>query len=148
MTVSFNWSPSLPLVGAEFGALAGRLRSFRIPLNRAIRQVVIPSFMANFDAEGRPAWPPLSAETIATRLNRGFGAGPILQRSGRLKAVMGQVNIWTVNSQEAYIHGLPSEVSYGGIHDSGTRPFAYLQPEDGDKIERIFEEYIIERIGL
>jgi phage gpG-like protein len=44
------------------------------------------SIMRNFEAQGRPTrWKRLSKRTIADRRRRGYGAGPILVRSGTLK---------------------------------------------------------------
>lgn len=43
------------------------------------------SILRNFMAEGRPLrWSPLQPATIRDRQRQGYGAGPILQRSGRL----------------------------------------------------------------
>ena len=44
------------------------------------------SIRRNFDAEGRPnKWTRLLPATIRDRLRQGFGAGPILDRTGALK---------------------------------------------------------------
>lgn len=39
------------------------------------------------------AWKPLSARTIAQRIHAGFGAGPILQRTGKLKSSFRQTKL-------------------------------------------------------
>jgi phage gpG-like protein len=44
------------------------------------------AILRNFAAEGRPRrWPPLAETTIRDRERQGYGPGPILVRSGRMK---------------------------------------------------------------
>jgi len=44
------------------------------------------SIMRNFAAEGRPRkWEPLQEATIRDRIRQGFGEGPILVRTGKMK---------------------------------------------------------------
>lgn len=38
-----------------------------------------------FDAEGRGNWPPLQPATVADRISKGYGAGPMLVRSRSLR---------------------------------------------------------------
>lgn len=46
--------------------------------------------MSNYEAEGRKhkGWDPLKPSTIRSRESLGFGAGPILERSGAMKEVL------------------------------------------------------------
>lgn len=47
---------------------------------------LLRSIDRNFQAQGRPSrWKPLAPATIRERLREGYGAGPILQRSGALR---------------------------------------------------------------
>lgn len=78
-----------------------RLRLVNNPFDDIIRSVTHPSladrehlenviqetFGENFsrEASGDGVWPPLAPSTIADRLRRGFGPGPILVRSGRYR---------------------------------------------------------------
>lgn len=49
-------------------------------------QYMLGSIRRNFEAEGRPRrWPALAPSTIQQRQRQGYGAGPILQRTGRLR---------------------------------------------------------------
>lgn len=119
------------------------IRSFREPLVKSVRSVVIPSIRKNFAVEGRPAWAPLAPATV---LDRG-ASGPILDRTGRLKRVATQFNIWSYTRDSATITGLDSRVKYAKYHQGGTRkmparPFVMLQNEDEEEIERIFYEWL------
>ncbi len=78
-----------------------RLRLVNNPFDDIIRSVTHPSladrehleaviratFGENFSrqASGDGAWPPLAPSTVADRLRRGFGPGPMLVRSGRYR---------------------------------------------------------------
>lgn len=148
-TTRYDFTPAPAIIAASVNKLGMDIRSFREPLKRAIREVMIPSFQKNFAAGGRPAWEPLSEVTVEMR-----GSGtPILVRSGRLRRTMGQQNIWTVTSEHAVIQGMPAHSWYGIIHQSGNRtntitparPFALIQPEDHDKIVEVFDRWLGER---
>lgn len=123
------------------------IRSFREPLTKSVREVIIPSIRNNFAAEGRPSWEPLAPTTV---LSRG-ASGPILNRTGRLLKVATQFNIWTYTRDSATITGIDSRVKYAGYHQGGTRkmparPFVVLQDEDEEQIERIFAEWVDDRL--
>lgn len=62
---------------------------------------------------GRP-WKPLAASTIQNRLALGFGAGPILQRTGKLKS---SIKMVFKSSREARWKGT---VDYYKYHQMGT----------------------------
>ena len=56
------------------------------PVFEAYARYMERSIDRNFAAEGRPdRWAGLQPATIVQRIQLGFGAGPILQRTGRLK---------------------------------------------------------------
>lgn len=123
------------------------IRSFREPLEKSVRTVIIPSIRNNFAAEGRPGWAPLAPATV---LSRG-ASGPILNRTGRLLKVATQLNIWTYTRDSATITGIDSRVKYGKYHQAGTakmpsRPFILLQDEDEEAIEQIFYVWLDQRI--
>lgn len=124
-----------------------RIRSFREPLEQSVRRVVIPSIRKNFAVEGRPQWAPLAPSTVLAR----GASGPILDRTGRLKKVATQLNIWKYTRDSATIVGLDARVKYATYHQSGTskmpaRPFVMLQDEDEERIEQIFYEWLDGRI--
>lgn len=119
------------------------IKSFREPLTKSVREVVIPSIRKNFASEGRPHWRPLAPATV---LSRG-ASGPILDRTGRLRKVATQFNIWSYSRDQATITGLDSRVEYAKYHQGGTqkmpqRPFVLFQDEDEQAIEEIFYTWL------
>lgn len=123
------------------------IRSFREPLTKSVREVIIPSIRRNFASEGRPAWRPLAASTV---LDRG-ASGPILNRTGRLLKVATQFNIWSYTRDSATITGIDGRVKYAKYHQGGTRKmpqraFVLIQDEDEEEIEQIFYEFVDRRM--
>lgn len=62
--------------------------SFDVPL-RQTKTYQLKKISEQFSSQGSAitsAWKPLKPRTIAQRIRAGFGAGPILQRSGKLKS--------------------------------------------------------------
>lgn len=138
--------PSPAVIAASLVSVAHGIESAKEPLQRAVREVLIPSIQKNFASGGRPAWQPLADYTVTVR----GSARPILVRSGRLQRTMGQERIWSITDRHAVIQSLPSSVWYGTLHQAGSkanviipaRPFALIQPEDQEKIEQIFDEWL------
>jgi phage gpG-like protein len=116
--VAWEFKPSLGILARDIDKLGIDIRSFKEPLMRAIKTVMIPSFRKNFEEEGRPAWEPMAEATEMIREREG-SSGALLNRTGALKRVMGQQNIWTVTRESASIQDLPEKVSYGKIHQEG-----------------------------
>lgn len=116
--VSFSFSPSIGILARDVDKLGIDIRSFREPLTRAIKEVMIPSIRKNFDSEGRPSWEPLAEATINIRDDQGSG-GSILNRSGRLRRRMLQQTRWTITQEAASIQDLPNDIWYGRIHQEG-----------------------------
>jgi phage gpG-like protein len=173
--VSFDFQPSIGFSARRIDKLGMDIRSFREPLTRAIKQVMIPSFHANFDAEGRPPWEPLRQSTIEKR----GSAHPILNRSGKLRRRITQLSRWDIKTETAAIKSLPSDVFYGYYHQSGIegetiseltdirsasgvgfemreaqfggvaqRRFVMFQDDDQDEILRVFGDWLDERALL
>lgn len=115
VSIDLHFQPSVGILARRFDKLGADIRSFREPLKRAVKEVVIPSIKANFDAEGRPGWAQLSEQTVTRR----GSAHPILRRSGRLRRVATQLNIWTIDREKALIADLPDSVWYGKVHQAG-----------------------------
>lgn len=133
------------------------LRSLKEPLKRAVKEVMIPSFRQNFDSEGRPSWTPAA---------RNYGHS-LLNDTGRLRNATGLLAIWDFDREHAKLNptSLASRVgakivhqtgvtrrsgglgkTSSGIHTIPARPFIMMQFEDEEKIQRIFEEYLRERV--
>lgn len=135
------------ILAKDLDRVALGIRSFREPLVKSVREVVIPSIRKNFDAEGRPAWAPLSPETVRRRK----ASGPILDRTHRLKRVATQFNIWRYTTDDATIVGLDSRVKYAKFHQGGTRKmpqraFVLFQRSDEFDIEEIFYDWLEEKM--
>lgn len=117
-TVTF--SPTLGMVAARIDKLGLDIRSFKVPLTRAIRDVMVPSIRKNFAEQGRPeSWTPLSDSTIAMRSYFGYESGPILDRTGLLKRTASQINIWDISETSAVIRDLPDKIWYGKVQQGG-----------------------------
>lgn len=116
--VSIKWDikPSVGLVAKDIQRLGLDIRSFREPLTRAIKTVLIPSIRKNFDAGGRPAWDPLAEPTV---VSRGYSAWPILEVTGKLRKRATQFNIWDIGVTSATVRSLPSDAFYGVYHQAG-----------------------------
>jgi phage gpG-like protein len=118
--LDFEFVPSLSIMAKDVLKLGLDIRSFKVPLQRAVKEVMIPSIRQNFDSEGRPPWPELEAGTLMNREYAGYDDGPILNRSGALRRVATQLNIWTINQQSATVRDLPESVWYGKVQQAGT----------------------------
>lgn len=121
-------------------------------------------------------WAPLTEKTKKTKRRDGYGrnANKILKRTGRLQRLASTLSIWDIDglNGEAVLNP-PSEIFYGAIHQAGfelvnikekvnkktgnvsfdtsigglpARPWALIQDEDVNEIERVFEEWINERV--
>lgn len=143
INIDVSFQPPLELVLGDLQAISGRLRSFREPLQRAVREVLSPSFQTNFSVGGRPSWEPLDQDTMV----RNRRSGQPLVKTGRLQRVAGQMNIWSFSTEEAWISDLPG-AEYGVFHQLGAgvpeRPWAVMQPEDEAAIEEVFAQWIDE----
>lgn len=146
--------PPAEIIAQEFGQLAGRMRSFRTPLELSVRRVLIPSITENFLVGGRPEWAPLSDETLKRREREGTlsgSANAILVESGRMMRAATARARWTITSTTATYGGFPRSAAYAPLHQGGSdeynvkfpaRPFAVIQPEDRVAVDRIFKEWM------
>jgi phage gpG-like protein len=115
--VGITFEPTVGIAAGRIAKLGVDIRSFREPLSRAIKQVVIPSIQANFNAGGRPEWEPLSDFTLKRHAEEG-GSGPLI-KTGKLKKTMAQFNIWTITPTMAILADLPERVWYGKVQQAG-----------------------------
>jgi len=116
-SIKFEIRPSIGLVAKDIDRLALDITSFREPLERAIKRVIIPSIRKNFDQGGRPAWEPLAEATI---IRRGYSAWPILQVTGKLRRRATEFGIWNVGQTSATVRSLPADAFYGVYHQAGS----------------------------
>jgi len=118
--VDFEFQPSIGILARNIDKLGTDIRSFREPLTRAVKEVMIPSFRKNFDEQGRPEkWEPLAPYTVQVRKN----TGPILVRSGRLRKVATSFAIWEISQNGAVITSLGQKAWYGALMQGGTPGF-------------------------
>ena len=120
--ISIEFQPSPVILVAELAAISDELEDFTEPLTDSIKKVMMPSIRANFKAQGRPSWAPLSAATLNRRKYDGRGVtGRILSRTTRLLRRATAFKIWTVNGKagEAFVASLGGDVWYGNIHQMG-----------------------------
>ena len=113
----WSFQPAPGIVAKDIDKLGLDLQSFKVPLVKAIRLVMMPSIRKNFEQGGRPdpGWEPLAPYTINVRGT----AWPILVRSGALKRVASSFAIWTIGQTSASIRSMPSSVWYGNLHQAG-----------------------------
>lgn len=158
MIPQLKFEPSIAVAAGRIDRMQGAIDSFREPLKRAVKEIIAPSIRKNFDVGGRPSWEPLTEFTIQRRAEDGYGAGPILERTGRLRHQASQPSIWRYTDTSAAILDLPSSIWYGKLHQSGftdslrgtevpARPFIMLQDEDIRGVEKLFAEWIEERFA-
>lgn len=100
-----DMSPTIGILAKDVDRFDLDIRSFRVPLERSISQVMGPSFRRNFDVGGRPAWAPLSETTKLIKRRLGYGDKGTLVRTGLLRRVVGQKNIWSIGRNGALITG-------------------------------------------
>ena len=149
--IDISLTPPGWVMAANFTSLGLDIRSFREPLKRAVQGVLAGSFQYNFDVGGRPGWEPLAESTVKQKHDLGYPPD-ILIRTRKLRRVAGQLNIWTLTREEAYVTQLPG-AEYGEFHQSGTkfmpaREFMVIQMNDEVEIEQIFETWLIQRFGI
>lgn len=142
--VKLGWAfqPSIGILARDIDKLGLDIRSFREPLTRAIKQVMIPSIRKNFTQGGRPEpWEPLADYTQELRYAQGYSpVGPILVRSGSLMRNMGFLSMWTVTQNFATIKDLPQRIWYGKVQQSGIGGFAALVSKHGGDIGKAISQ--------
>lgn len=114
-SIDLKFEPSVGIMARKVDKLGLDIRSFREPIKRSIQQVIIPSIRRNFDEGGRPAWEPLTDQTIA---RKGGDERPLI-RTGALRRQMGYFKLWTVDQEKGLLADLPADVWYGKVHQAG-----------------------------
>ena len=117
-----------------------------------IEMIINLATRAQFESQGRRGgtpWRPLAGSTVRQRIRQGFGAGPILLRTGRLAAALssGQAILSSSGSQiEMRYDQFQAEI--GARHQRGTkqmpsRPVNVLTPSDQRAISDVVAEQIL-----
>jgi phage gpG-like protein len=131
-------------VEKTFRDMVDGVQSPWIPLRESAR-IVQDDAQRNFDSEGRfygRGWKALKPSTIRDRIRKGFGAGPILNRTGNLRnnalirrTGRSSVEVWNITP-------------YAKYHQYGTknipiRTVLTVPDETQDAIVMTFVDYII-----
>jgi hypothetical protein len=127
LNMGFNNNPLI--VANQWLNWGQGIRSVKEPLEKAIKDVIIPSIDQNFQEEGRPAWARLSIDTLYTRETLGFGDGPILQRKKKLYRAAISFARWTINGPEGRAYA--SSSSFNDV-----APYAVFM-QNGGKVANI-----------
>jgi phage gpG-like protein len=104
--------------------------------------------LRNFRAEGRPKWQPLTPATIQDRIRKGFGPGPILQRTQKLmKSLTEEGAPFQIFKARPRSLLLSSRVQYFEFHQKGTRfipkrEMLGYQRQDKSQITRIINDFV------
>jgi len=109
------------------------------PVMDAWGKYMLESIDRNFKAQGRPKWTRLAPATIADRKRKGFGSGPILQRTKKLRKSFRHVST-AVNMK---IYG----IDYGIYHQKGgakipQRIIVNLQAKDRAELTKLINRWI------
>jgi len=121
------------------------------PLTQSVRIVIMNSIAVNFDVMGRPAWPPLTFETLNKKLKSGMSYSyviyPLLGVTERLSDSAQSRHIWRITRDSADMEALDKIIPYAKYHQQGTkhvprRQFALLQEKDIEHIVVIFDSWI------
>lgn len=151
LPLSITFEPSTKIVAQGFFALAGDLnvRSLKVPLQRAIKEVIAPAFVENFNTAGHGAWAELDEDTKKP------GGDSVLVRTGRLRKASGQLNLWSIKGTIAEAIADRADdlgVGYGNVHLAGAesvnipqRNWQSIEPQDLDRIEQVFGKWLDER---
>lgn len=124
---------------ARFDANAGDMR----PAFDEFGKYMLRSIGRTFAAEGRPArWRALKEATIRERLRLGYGRGPILERTGKLK------NSFSYTAKTKYF-GVTSSAKYFGPHQYGSskrnipkRVMVQLLAQDKAQFTKIYKRHL------
>jgi len=124
MGITVEMDPSPLFLVAAFHKLGVDIRSFRVPLERSIKEVAAPSMNQNFFAQGRPdQWAELAAQTVSQKEAAGYSAAasrPLI-RTQDLMQTAGDWKIWNIDGVEGTaIMELPADVWYGKVHQEGS----------------------------
>lgn len=154
ITITYSNAASPRLRAFQLSDLSHKLGSYKVPFNRAVREVLAPSIKQNFKDGGRPSWDALKDSTVRRKghdrplIRGGKGSKRLSWRAGAYKR-------WNINDKTAE-YELPNVPYFrhqqeGFTHIGNTRvparPFAMIQPTDRDRVERIFNEWAEETIN-
>lgn len=153
--------PNVSVIQMALSQAAAQMRSFRKPLDTAVRTVLAPRLYQNFDSNGADgSWAPLAMATVKWKLANGYArvAFDALKRTGKLQKRAGQSNLWKVTSDSASLAYLTGDAAYGIYHQEGylnartgrmvpARPWAVITESDIDQVQDVIEAYAWVQLG-
>lgn len=150
----WDWDPIFgpKLAATKLAALEISIRAggFRTPLERSVREVLIPELEHQFDVGGDPSWARLEESTVAKKQAIGRDNG-ILQETFALRKAVTALARWRVRDDEAVFTGIPGHAYYGMYHLTGTqnmvaRNWAQWDNASTDKVAAIFDDWLEQKI--
>ena len=134
-------SPPLPFILRQSASFRRALLNLE-PLWDRFKHVMSDIEQARFDSQGHGEWPALAPSTVEQRLRLGFGAGPILHRTGDLRDSLVDPNRAAQTGPRHMIWG--TSVPYAHWHQDGgsvpgrppQRVILDLRTEDRRRLER------------
>jgi hypothetical protein len=127
-------------------------------LVQVVQRAILQAYAENFASEsaGGTRWAALAASTILDRLAQGYGAGPILQRTGNYRSS------WVNDGDGNHVHEIEQRaggwtLSEGSSHhladfheqgNSGmpARPVAELSPSAKEQLGRAVDNWILNHL--
>ena len=150
----WEWDPVFgpKLAAKKLAALEISIRvgGFRTPLERSVREVLIPELEHQFDVGGDPSWARLEESTVTKKQARGRDNG-ILQETYALRKAVTALARWRVRDDEAVFTGVPGHAYYGAYHLTGTqnmvaRNWAQWDSASINKVSAIFDDWLEQKI--
>ena len=150
----WEWDPIFgpKLAAQKLAALEISIRAggFRTPLERSVREVLIPELEHQFDVGGDPSWASLEDSTVAKKQAIGRDNG-ILQETYALRKAVTALARWRVRDDEAVFTGIPGHAYYSMYHLTGTqnmvaRNWAQWDNASINKVSAIFDDWLEQKI--
>jgi phage gpG-like protein len=177
MGITYSLDPSAVILVAQFTKIAADIRSFKVPLTRCVKWMGPSLTRNFDVSGRPVKWAPLADITIERKAKVGAHrpSAPLI-RFGLLRKTVGQQKIWKIDGRDGYaaIESL-EPADYGIFHQEGfegeeigkivsgsgvnavielaqsnnlpARPFMVFQEEDLKAFDRIFIEWIQERLN-
>jgi len=120
--MAFEFKPSVGLVARDLVTYGMTFKSFREPLERSVREVMIPSIQKNFDAGGRPVmWEPDAEATTLQKSFYGLDTRTMHRSMGTQSLEWSATRLarWQFGRTSAAFTNFPMSKFYGGILQAG-----------------------------
>jgi phage gpG-like protein len=134
------------LVSRKLLRWSGEVVGNMSPVWDAVEDHLATCFERNFAQQG-PAWAPLKASTIRSRIAQGYPPGPILTRSGEYrKALTTELTTHTTDSEMTVVApAVPGAFHQAGTSRMAARPMRLTENEKRETV-KIIQRYLIEEM--